>query len=401
MTIVNGHGSDIDHAVNNAIETAWLPGKQNTKKFELLQEQLTEIKLKGNPWWSSGDETTGSRQLLAQIISNLSSIHWKFCASINIKGGTDSLFFIQHHQQEPIQTCIVSMNRNDRLRLIGFDNDYQAVQQCINDFYQRRNNAIKARAYHGSTEFKLPGYPFHCSGSEAIKTRRLVNRLIETLQNNGYHALTGIDISRKPHDKSIIALVKSVPCVDTRQSSAACIALSDVDKLRLIDFPGFEQERLAGVIRSYRYGILSQKKVDGSCLEFKLRVSFVSTILATDLSDVLLNFQKWPWHKGGPDGIQGKALLMHLLKKANELNWQLVASLDVSAKYHHRDNGPDYPLDVHSWFFTKVDTNGREFDAPPSAPPLTSDQIEMPPPTYEEALSLSPVNQNSGSACAL
>ena len=46
-------------------------------------------------------------------------------------------------------------------------------------------------------------------------------------------------------------------------------------------------------------------------------------------------------------------MILHLLKKANELGWQLVCSLDVSAKYIEQENGPDYPLDVHSWFLCK------------------------------------------------
>ena len=40
-----------------------------------------------------------------------------------------------------------------------------------------------------------------------------------------------------------------------------------------------------------------------------------------------------------------------MLKKANSLGWRLVASADVSAKYVRQDNGPDYPIDVHSWYF--------------------------------------------------
>lgn len=271
-------------------------------------------------------------------------------------GGTDSLFFIKEYQAQPLQTCVVSMNRTNRLRLIDFEVDIQGqIQQCINDFFQPKHE-IQAKNYHGSTEFKLPGDPFHCQGSEAIKTRRFINRLLETLLSNGYFPLTGIDISRKNHDKSIIALYKSLPKPD---SLAACIAMSDVNTLRLIDFPAYEQERLAEIIRSsYSYGLSREKMNDVSCLEIKLNQS--------------------PWHMGGPSGVQGKALLMHLLKKTHELNWQLVASLDVSAKYCHRKNAPDFPLDVHSWFFVKI--------IDPSAPPMPYDQsFLLPPPSYEEA----------------
>merc|ERR1711862_956375 len=111
----------------------------------------------------------------------------------------------------------------------------------------------------------------------------------------------------------------------------ACIALSDTDKIRIIDFPGHEQEQLGRVIRStYPHGIRREEQIDSKCLQFKLESS--------------------PWNGGGN---QGTAMLTHLLKRANQLGWQLSTSLDVSAKYISQENGPDYPLDVHSWFFRK------------------------------------------------
>ena len=91
----------------------------------------------------------------------------------------------------------------------------------------------------------------------------------ETLQNYGWSVLTGLDVSRKDHDKSIITLIKSEP----KSVPFACIALSDVDKIRIIDFPAYEQERLAEVIRStYAYGIQLEKPIDEKCLQFKLQV---------------------------------------------------------------------------------------------------------------------------------
>lgn len=86
LIIVNHQGSDIDNAIDKAIESSWSSGKQDTKTHCIFQEELTEIKLSGNPWMSVGDETTESRQLLAQVIHNLSAIHWKLSAAINIKG---------------------------------------------------------------------------------------------------------------------------------------------------------------------------------------------------------------------------------------------------------------------------------------------------------------------------
>lgn len=59
-----------------------------------------------------------------------------------------------------------------------------------------------------------------------------------------------------------------------------------------------------------------------------------------------------PWSSmASKDGYHGRAMLLGLLGAFTDLGWRLVCSADVSAKYVHQDKGPDYPLDVHSWYF--------------------------------------------------
>lgn len=42
-------------------------------------------------------------------------------------------------------------------------------------------------------------------------------------------------------------------------------------------------------------------------------------------------------------------MLLVLLREAFHYGWHLEASADVTAKMIHTENGPDYPVDVHSW----------------------------------------------------
>ena len=83
-----------------------------------------------------------------------------------------------------ITTSVVSFNRQDRLRLIGFDSSFDPniIGQCINQHYQ--SASIQPQNYCGATEFKLKGYPFHCSGMEAIKTRRLIVKVLVSINKN-------------------------------------------------------------------------------------------------------------------------------------------------------------------------------------------------------------------------
>ena len=100
---------------------------------------------------------------------------------------------------------------------------------------------------------------------------------------------------------------------------------------------------------------------------------------------------------GNTYGTQARAMLTNLLKKANELGWQLSASLDVSAKYHQQESGPDYPIDVHSWFFCKTFANyseGFSSQTVPSAPPMgatsmgwnVNDTFSDLPPSYDQVM---------------
>ena len=89
--------------------------------------------------------------------------------------------------------------------------------------------------------------------------------------------------------------------------------------------------------------------------------------------------QGCPWESGNEYGLHGRSMLLHMLKLANAHGWYLVASLDVSAKYVHRQKAPDYPIDVHSWYFT-TDTGwpAPTVQQAPSAPPMPA---KMPSPT--------------------
>ena len=87
--------------------------------------------------------------------------------------------------------------------------------------------------------------------------------------------MTGLDVSRKLTDKSIVIFSKSEP----KSIPFACIFLSDVNKIRIVNFPADDQQKLAEIIRStYAYGIEKEKVMDGSCLQFNLRVSLQQTL---------------------------------------------------------------------------------------------------------------------------
>ena len=68
---------------------------------------------------------------------------------------------------------MVSLNREDRVRLINFDENAKwIVRQAITKRYQ--SSPPSEREYYGAHEFKVQGCPFHCSGEAAVASRRLI-----------------------------------------------------------------------------------------------------------------------------------------------------------------------------------------------------------------------------------
>lgn len=92
------------------------------------------------------------------------------------------------------------------------------------------------------------------------------------------------------------------------------------------------------------------------------------------------------------DGYHGRALLLALLTSYTAFGWRLVCSADVSSKYIHQQHGPDYPLDVHSWYFMYDESLlanpppppvGFPAPAPVGFPTASPVEFAAPPPTYE------------------
>lgn len=68
---------------------------------------------------------------------------------------------------------------------------------------------------------------------EAVDSRYLILKLIETLQAYGWSIIASIASSRKLSDKSALLFRQSQP----RQMPVFCLSLNDNDKLRLINAP--------------------------------------------------------------------------------------------------------------------------------------------------------------------
>ncbi len=328
VVVVKGDESAVA-SVRAALEESWPLGIQNFREPTTAYGRIHEFKLCGKPWMATGGQSAACRRTLLAIIANLGRLRWRLLVSTNLKGGTNTMFFIYDEGRHPYpdDLAILSLNREDRIRLINFDHSVQAlIRNSITKEFQ--SVQPEEREFHGAYEFQLEGRPFYCSGHEAVASRRLISQILQDLASAGWDVLTTMDISRRLNDKSIFILKRSQPFFGAK---FACVALTDVNHLRLVNFPDPVAEALReAVARGYQPGVDKEKVEGSSCRK------------------MYLSGQPWDFKTGY--SLHGRACLMSLLDEACRRGWFLKASADVSAKYVSSENA-HYSLDVDSWWF--------------------------------------------------
>ena len=345
--ILMNHTERVKNMVEDAIGNAWPSGIQRREDENVFGFTLHEIKMNGYPWRAS-EANIDNNRIINLAVENLSKINFRLMGGINIKGGTDSLFFIGDPSSSNERFCSISLCQKNRLRLVDCKEETECVRRAIGaSGFRIEDESLKE--HHA--KLKLNGKPWHCSGKEAVSARQLVSRISEAMLQRGWALTEAIDMSRREDDKSMLLFKR---CVPTR-ANVACICLTSTDHLRLIDFsPGDEEVLKTCVMENYLPGVNSvdTSGSEGRSVKFDLFGS--------------------PWGSWD-DGLHARSLLLHLLSAAFSLGFQIVASADVSSKYAtDGDGNPDHPLDVHSIFLIKM----------PPQPKFENDS----PPTYQEAI---------------
>jgi hypothetical protein len=353
----------VNAAIQTAIVEAWPPGIQRELSSFCDGEKLYEFKLQGKPWYSVGKESVLCRRLLMHIIGKMAAVNWRLLSGTNLKGGSESLFFIYDNSLAGMDCgttniAMVSLNRHDRLMLTNFDtNIHNVVRRSILRFFQ--TNDPEVQDYHGAHEFKLKGTPFHCSGEGATSTRQLICEILSALLNEGWALKSTLNVSRKPFEKSVFIFERC----ESVNVKFACLALSDVNHIRLLNFPVEVMTNLAKIITN---GYMPGVKREFAC-------------------DDDISLKGTPWSSNSLFNLHARSMLTLILKEAEKHGWYLAASADVSTQYNNdEDSLSDYPLDVDSWFFCDQRTRAPLMIAPSEqSPPSYS---EHHPPSYSDAM---------------
>ena len=332
LQIVNAPANIIG-VIKNVIQVSWQQGIQE----EGPKENCYEFKFVGFPWLSTGDQSVQARILLNNLMTTLAQHQYIIHGAANIKSTADSLFFQYDptvSSQQSATHFVISLNRTDRLQMISAPEGIrQVVRQIIGQYWITRGGIQKEREYNGSWEFKLTGTPWWSTGEESVMSRFLICKILEGLQSSGWHIRSAIDICRRVQDKSVLVFYPS----QQLNAPVMCLSFNDTDKIRLINAPEELVGVLKSIIQSYWYkGIQQERRLPTPCMahEFKFMGN------------------PWAGYYCVVDGLHMRSLLCYFLQALSLRGWRLLTSADVSAKYVHQKDGPDYSIDVHSWWFT-------------------------------------------------
>lgn len=353
---INDCPANILQLIRDLVRKLWY---RQIQKDEMISEGTHVIKLQGTPWGLvNKDESCHARHLVRELIQLLANNQFTLYGNSNLKSSADTLFF----QYDPNSVAgseefsSLSLNKCDRIRLIHVSD---AVIATVEDAIKMNwSNGVQETTDERPFcfEMKLRGNPWWAIGSEAIAARKLITTIFEKMTGIGYYPITGLDISRKTNDKSYLLFKRGAPF----QTKFFCLSLNQTDLIRWINAPPNIVEAGKAIIAHWPKGLQEEKKLyDGVSYQVKLKGNPWSSMFMGD-------------------GFHGRALLLALLTSYTSLGWRLVCSADTSAKYIHQDNGPDYPVDVHSWWFMYDETLCMYSQPTPDANLYPT----IPPPVY-------------------
>ena len=294
------------------------------------EELLTSrMKLTNCSWTATGEQAVAVRKMVLDVIRVARSHKYELVTNLNTKGTTDSLLF-QHKSSllnTPEDMFIMSLNRNDRLRIIGAP---EYIHTDAEEVVAAHWGVQGVAPYAGSYEFKMYGTPWWADGEDTVKARNVIGHLIAKFKSLGWEVGATVDVSRKLQDKTVFIFKQCPP----EEQEFVVLSFHGSDKIRFLSNSTDTFSLTDGIDRIFDAANLTQS------------ISYYWKAKQWQVKGV-------PFSGNMNHGVEQR-MIIHLLTKVlrvfHFMGWRLVASADISAKYH-KSNNQEYAMDTHSWFF--------------------------------------------------
>jgi len=341
IQLINIDGSLAQHLLD-VVRTAWhkevsMKEKETDAKSGHSPLAYQEMEMSGSPWgWMTGEsDAVHGRLAVLRIIEAMAKRGWRMVLNCNVRPTTDTLFFVRDdkialHVGEFGGGAVMfgmGLHKMDEFRIVGRRDMDDSWQPQVVDAVSRTISAFWPQGLKRSEQkddfyvLEMHGTPWWADGTDAVQSRLMVAKVFETLISLGWLIKSTIDCSRKDNDKNSLFFERCQPI----STSISVISFNESDKIRAINCPKELEDVLDQTIT--KMWEVQRKQPYGASQEWKLKGN--------------------PWDWGH---WQNKALALYLLHALSSAGYTIMASADTSAKYVHQQNGPDYPMDVHSWY---------------------------------------------------
>lgn len=335
---------DIVQAMKAAIQKAWKYGCDRGTESTYGDTRIYSIQLANFPWYTHREQkdpaVAESKQLLLEIVGQMTQLQYTLVCSTNIYGQTDSLVFMHHPdmpQYTPDNYCMVSLDTSNCVRLI---NCAEAQVEAMRDIVQSTGKRIleyPGRSNSGTHyEFAIDDRPWiDIPMKSTASARDLVKEIIQMMANYGCHLVEALDVSRHVFDRSVLLFHhESAEIMHLPDDLECCtIALAYHNTLSLIGLPrGVTKTVTEKVTDLYQPGVTHQDNAGPS-----------------NLVNIVL--EGFPWTAMGEyDRLHGTAALLVSIESMQKEGWEVLASIDIAGRTNPEvnENGP------HSLFFAKT-----------------------------------------------
>ncbi|KAM0201556.1 hypothetical protein ACHAPA_010057 [Fusarium lateritium] len=190
-------------ALKETIKACWKPGVVQTRPYG----ESTEMWLRGTPWMYNSNGNDDARRLLLAIMEGLFNVGWVLQGSMDVIQKSESKDSLIFRKQDPVPPpcdwLCVSFDNSDKLKIVGGPPQdlTSAVLQLFKGEIRRREVTPERLKIH------LAGLPWSPSGTDTVKTRIMLLRLIETLERYGFTIYATVGSKGDDEDGSTDVLV--------------------------------------------------------------------------------------------------------------------------------------------------------------------------------------------------
>ena len=342
---------------------------EETKSTAFQGEEVVDFKLNSQIW---DINYRAKSDLLISLIQNVEATGWKLLAAINLKGLSDSLFFLRVLTPEtmsesgllspPSQLAFLQLHGGlfcqQEMEFTNV-NDIQTMFHVARNLHALRNRIMGCKEpgrvedvvsykydvcqgfddYLSQKQVNLnydaPSFG-HSSDFEEFCARSLLCNVFSSLNVMGWEIRTSMNMVREVPHLGGVVFARCRPA----SFQYACLSLTDSNKLKII---GFSPEEVV-VLKTVLYQAYAPGIIDEST--------------STWCHQITLNGE--PWQKS-PGHIE-KIMLMYVLMKAEKLGWRVMTSLSSSSNTRsvvirysqHYERTVFYRKDADSWFLRKL-----------------------------------------------